>query len=247
VLTEVGGRMTSLRAQGASWWPTPVLEIDHTAVDELNAGLTRIILEKEKDIPAKGMPTPVAGLDKGLTTHWLEYNVLGWDYPECHELRSMVLEGIREYIGLVGEDPDDPEMRITGISCWANVLRHGESLKIHHHDPAFVTAHYTVQSGREEADDPADAGSTVYYRPGFIERSHGGAQAGQTSPWDAEWTVSHPPLDGRLLFFPSYVRHEVRPHLGARERITIALDAYIEKQHAMVYFGGPRWFVPDEK
>jgi uncharacterized protein (TIGR02466 family) len=229
-----------------SWWPTQLLEVQHQNAEDLNAGLAQIILEKEREITHKGMPTPVAGLDRGLTTHWLEYNVLNWDYPACRQLRDLVLSGAREYFRMIGGDPDDPGFKIMGISCWANVLRYGESLQIHHHDPGFISAHYNVQSGNDEESvrQHPDSGNTIYYRPGFIDRSHGGRQAGPTSPWDSEWQVSHAPAEGRLIFFPSYVRHEVRPYVGKSERITIAMDVYIAKQEAMIYFGGPRWYVP---
>jgi hypothetical protein len=225
------------------WWPCPVLLIENKSTEELNKGLARVILEKERELIAKGMPMPIAGLDEGLTALWTEYNVLNWDVPECIELRRLVLNGLREYFKLL-DDPDDPGMKICGISCWANVLRKGESLDIHHHDPGFCSAHYTVQTGSDEATPPEsrDSGHTVYYRPGFFDRSHGVGQA--TSYWDSDWKLSRPPTPGNMIFFPSYVRHEVRPNLGKLERISIAMDIYVKKQKALIHFGGPRWFVP---
>src|SRR5690348_14657897 len=123
--------MTEPRYVPQQLWPTPVLAIYHD-VPALNAGLAQAILEQEPKINARGRATPVAGLQDGLTTHWLEYNVLHWDYPECRELARMILAGAREFIRMVA-DPDDPDYRIRGISCWANVLRPGQSLAIHHH------------------------------------------------------------------------------------------------------------------
>lgn len=230
-----------------NWWPTQLLEIHHSPCEELNRELARLILEQEEKVVRRGMPTPVAGLQEGLTTHWLEYNVLKWDNWAARKLRELVLAGAREYFRRFGGDPDHPDYKIVGISCWANALRHGGALQIHHHDPGFISAHYNVQSGNDEETlaRHSDSGHTIYYRPGFIERSHGGDQAGPTSPWDSEWFVSHPPEEGRLIFFPSYVRHEVRPYVGPTERITIAMDVYIAKQAAMMYFGGPRWYVPE--
>src|SRR5436305_15230785 len=88
-------------------WPTPTLTVQNANAEELNRGLARIIREKERSIISKGMPTSVAGLEEGLTTHWLEYNVLLWDYPEIKEFRKLVLDGLHEYFKLLG-DPDDP-------------------------------------------------------------------------------------------------------------------------------------------
>jgi hypothetical protein len=140
-------------------------------------------------------------------------------------------------------------MEIQGISCWANNLRTGQYQLVHHHDPAFVSAHYTVSSGNEgESLAPSsDSGHTVYFRPGFMDRSHGGKQNGSVSPWDDGWQISRPAKAGQMIVFPSYVRHEVRPHFGRGERISIAMDFFVKRQEALIYFGGPRWFVPDQK
>jgi Putative 2OG-Fe(II) oxygenase len=230
-------------------WATPTMAIEYKNVHDLNEGLARIILEKEREITSNGNPTEVAGVKEGLTAHWLSYNVLNWQYPEIKEFVRLVLLGLQEFFSLIG-DPDDPGLKVSGISCWANVLRFGQSLEVHHHDPAFVSAHYTVRSGvGTNQYDPMTrgkltGGETVYFRPGFIDRSHGGEAAGFVSPWDSDWRISAEPIAGKLFLFPSYVRHEVRPNLGEEERISIAMDVFVKKQNALINFRTPRWFVP---
>src|SRR5262245_58722674 len=88
-------------------WATPTLRLAHPSSGDLNRALARIILEKEREIIGRGNATPVAGLESGLTTHWLDYNVLNWDYPEVAALREFILSGYRQYLALVG-DPADP-------------------------------------------------------------------------------------------------------------------------------------------
>ncbi len=239
--------MSDKAFKSLAWWPTSILTIEQRDARELNAGLHRIILEKEREIVKKGKPIPVAGLDDGLSTLWLEYNVLNWDHAECRELRNLVMEGYHEFVKLVGL-ADDPGMEIVGISCWANILRPGQSLTLHHHDPAFASAHYTVSTGWEEGVlvNSPEAGHTIYYRPGFMDRSHGGKANGVGSPWDDDWRISRPPKPGNMIFFPSYLRHEVRPNVGTQERISIAMDIFVKKQELPMYFGGPRWFVPGD-
>ena len=225
------------------WWPTPIVVVELTEAARLNDALARIILEKEREVLAQATPTAVAGIDHGLTSHWLEYNVLNWEYPEIQEFAGLVLHGAKEFMTHVGAVDEHGEDAIAGISCWANVLRHGESLEIHHHDPAFVSAHYTVRSGRtQDGNGQGDSGNTVYYRPGFIDRSQGDSTFG--GPWDGDWRISVPPRDGRMTLFPSYVRHEVKAHLGPGERISIAMDIYTRKQRVPFYFAPPRWHVP---
>lgn len=146
-----------------------------------------------------------------------------------------------------------PIVQIVGISCWANVLRRGQSIEVHHHDPGYLSAHYTVKTGygvEEVAPDTQphsspsalESGHTVYYRPGFFERSQGEPTFG--SLWDVDWRISVKPQEGNMTFFPSYVRHEVRSQLETAERISIAMDIYIKKQELPFYFAPPRWYVP---
>jgi len=228
-------------------WAVPTLTVTHADHRELNSRLARIIEQKEREVVSSGKATPVAGLAGGLTAHWMAYNVLNWDGPAIETLKSIVLRGARQFISMIA-DPDDPDYQIVGISCWANILRPGQSLEIHHHDPGFLSAHYCVASGVDPDTQLAlpDSGRTDYYRPGFIERSMGGAQAGVASPWDDDWRLTSPPKEGKLFFFPSFIRHEVRPNLGKKDRISIAMDFYIRKQPSsrLIYFSKPRWFVP---
>ena len=231
-------------------WPTPTVSVLAQNAQELSRALTRIVLSEEKRLLNETKATPVAGLEDGLTAHWLEYNVLNWRYPEIEVFRDLLLCGIDSFIKLIG-NADDVGMQIVGISCWANVLRYGQSLAVHHHDPAFVSAHFTVQTGLGEEEDQLgecqDSGETVYFRPGFMDRSHGGKAAGPSSPWDGDWRIVTKPVAGKLFLFPSYVRHEVRPYLGKTQRISVAMDVFVRKQELPIYFGGPRWFVPRQK
>jgi hypothetical protein len=228
-----------------SLWPTPTLRLVLDNPKKLNADLTRIILTEEQKIRGRGTPIEVAGLQEGLTTHWLEYNVLNWKYPEIEVFRDFVMHGVHDFISTIG-DGNSPEMQIEGISCWANVLRCGESLSIHHHDPAFLSAHYTVHSGEDDTQScgAIDSGYTIYYRPGFLDRSHGGKASLAPSPWDDDWRIEKRPEEGALFCFPSFIRHEVRPYWGSTYRISIAMDVFVKKQKLPIYFGGPRWFVP---
>jgi hypothetical protein len=227
------------------WWPTPSLTVEHDDLVEFNAALAALILIEERRLRSTVTGEPVAGLTHGMTTLWRKYNVLNWDYPECRTLKDMAMDGVRRFFAMVG-NPEDPDFKVLGVSAWANVLRVGESLQIHHHDQAFVNAHYFVQTGQTGTDKEVilESGHTVYYRPGFIERSHGERHSEVINPWDADWRVSLAPKPGNFLFFPGYVRHEVRPHLGHAERISIAFDFYIQRQSPLIYFGGPQWFVP---
>jgi len=226
-------------------WPTTTLSVQVENAGEFNRKLAQIVLDNEQEIRAKLKTTQPADLSPNAFVS----NVLKWDYPEIREFRQLVLSSLREYFSLVG-DPEGPDFRISGINCWANVMRFGECLPVHHHDPAFVSGHYLVQSGTNgdasTARGMAEPGNTVYFRPGFMDRCQGiDAAVTASNLWDEDWRVSIPPEAGRLFLFPSYVRHEVRPHMGSGERISIGVDVFLKKQRSLINFRGKRWFVPE--
>jgi hypothetical protein len=239
--------MIQVETETRPLWSTPSVSLFLKNSEPLNKALERIVLQEERRIVSKKKSIPVAGLESGLTTHWLEYNVLNWQYPEIIEFRKYIIMGINKFCAIMGGS-EDHRYKISGISCWANVLRTGQALQIHHHDPAFISAHYTVKTGMEDEEPgtPAlnDSGHTVYFRPGFMDRSQGGQAAAMPSPWDEDWRLSTRPVAGKLFFFPSYVRHEVRPYLGTTYRISIAMDVFLNMQNYPINFNNPRWFIP---
>jgi hypothetical protein len=226
-------------------WPTTTLSVEVQNYSHLNPRLAEIILEHERRVRAALKTTPAAEMRPDAFVS----NVLKWDHPEIREFRQLVLQSVRDYLALVG-DPDDPEMKITGINCWANVMRFGEGLPVHHHDPAFVSGHYQVRSGGNgevaRAVGMGDSGNTVYFRPGFMDRCHGvDAAVTASNLWDEDWRVSVPAEEGRLFLFPSYVRHEVRPYMGNAERISIGVDVFVKKQRSLINFRSKRWYIPE--
>src|SRR5690606_12249650 len=111
----------------------------------------------------KGESVEIAGVTRGITAHWQEYNVLSWGIPETNNLKLHILKRYIEYCDFIGADPLSKDYSIVGLSCWANILRNGQGLEIHHHDPAFVSAHFQVSCDTEK--DDINSGSTIYYRP----------------------------------------------------------------------------------
>jgi hypothetical protein len=237
--------MLNVIKQAKVLWPTTTLSVEIKDSEEFNRNLARLVLDHERRVREKIKTTPVANISPDAFVS----NVLKWDFPEIREFRQVVLSSVREFFSIVG-DPDDPGLKISGINCWANVMRFGEGLPVHHHDPAFVSGHYQVQSGanRDGTDAPGmgDSGHTVYFRPGFIDRSHGiDASVTASNLWDEDWRIGVPSEEGKLFLFPSYVRHEVRPYLGPTQRISIGVDVFIKKQRSLINFGAKRWYVPE--
>jgi uncharacterized protein (TIGR02466 family) len=110
-------------------------------------------------------------------------------------------------------------------NMWANVNQSGHGNEFHSHPGSFWSGVYYVDDGGVSADpslggelefmDPRGAGPAMY-APQLAFAMPGGLSVG------ANETV--PPRTGRLVLFPSFVLHQVRPYRGHSERISIALN-----------------------
>ena len=109
-------------------------------------------------------------------------------------------------------------------NMWANINRTGHGNEFHSHPGSFWSAVYYVDDGGIDADpslggelefmDPRGPGPAMY-APNLAFGS-AGLSVG------ANEVVR--PRAGRMVMFPSWVLHQVRPYRGKAERISIALN-----------------------
>ncbi len=110
-------------------------------------------------------------------------------------------------------------------NMWANVNRRGDANEFHAHPGAFWSGVYYVDDGGIGAEpslggelefmDPRGPGVAMY-APHLAFATPGGLSLG------ANETI--PPKTGRLVMFPAWILHQVRPYRGAGERISIAFN-----------------------
>ena len=110
-------------------------------------------------------------------------------------------------------------------NMWANVNQSGHGNEFHSHPGSFWSGVYYVDDGGIAADpslggelefmDPRGPGPAMY-APHLAFAMPGGLSVG------ANETIA--PRTGRLVMFPSWVLHQVRPYRGNAERISIAFN-----------------------
>lgn len=109
-------------------------------------------------------------------------------------------------------------------NMWANINRTGHGNEFHSHPGSFWSAVYYVDDGGIDAD-PSLGGELEFMDP----RGPGPAMyAPQLAYGPAGLSVGANevvrPKSGRLVMFPSWVLHQVRPYRGTALRISIALN-----------------------
>lgn len=107
-----------------------------------------------------------------------------------------------------------------GLEMWANISPAGASNQLHAHPGCVWSAVYYVddggdlESGRLVLHDPRYPMNRMA-APDLVFASNGVAE---------EIRVEIAPEPGKLVVFPSWLMHSVKPHKGARDRISIALN-----------------------
>lgn len=110
-------------------------------------------------------------------------------------------------------------------NMWANVNRRGDANEFHSHPGSYWSAVYYVDDGGIGGDrslggelefmDPRGPGPAMY-APSLAFATPGGLSVGVNE------TI--PPKTGRLVMFPAFVLHQVRPYRGDAQRVSIALN-----------------------
>jgi uncharacterized protein (TIGR02466 family) len=108
-------------------------------------------------------------------------------------------------------------------NMWANINRSGHGNEYHCHRGAYWSGVYYVDDGGIAADpmlggelefmDPRGPIPTML-APHLGVAMRGGQSAGERVT----------PKTGRLVMFPSWIMHQVRPYRGTAERISIAFN-----------------------
>jgi len=124
------------------------------------------------------------------------------------------------------------------VECWANVNRRQQANKRHTHPGCFWSGTYYVDTGTAEGteDSPA-ANAPASNEPDgafSFEDPRGAAQAlprtrGGPSFWNPDQALLAPEA-GKMILFPSWMPHAVRPYMGGGTRISIAFNFALDRQ-----------------
>lgn len=140
--------------------------------------------------------------------------------PRFGRLAGLLAPHLAEYGALLlGE-----RLRWLVKEMWVNVMQPGGRQEMHNHANSFVSVVLYLTA--------TDAGArTVFHRAlgggdfAFVNEN----KATQVSAFNARRWAAPPMRPGDAIFFPSYLLHEVPPHDGPADRVTIALNSLPER------------------
>jgi uncharacterized protein (TIGR02466 family) len=197
-----------------SYFPTLIFYKDLPNASELNAVVKPAIYAWRDADPAGIVRSNVAQLGSWHST---------LDMSDRSEFRNLVDEirlQAEILFGMLGYDPD---YRPCLSNMWANVLPHHGYNRSHTHPNALWSGVYYVQS-------PPRAGRILFSDPRAQAVSTRPRYRGDRSTPPHGWSeVYYEPIEGRIIFFPAWLRHENEPNLSdsvgrAGDRISVSFN-----------------------
>lgn len=192
---------------------TPIVIEELPDAPALNAALSTTILAREKSHP---------GTQHSNLGGWQS----DWEMDRWGGVAAIKLLAIgRNTANKVTTDRQGKPLSIAWkANMWANINRSGHGNEFHSHPGSFWSAVYYVDDGGIDGD-PALGGELEFMDP----RGPGPAMyAPQLAFGSAGLSVGANevvrPKAGRMVMFPAWLLHQVRPYWGSRQRISIAFN-----------------------
>ena len=192
---------------------TPILIEELPGAETLNAELAKTIMAREQSHP---------GTQHSNLGGWQS----DWEMDRWGGAQAIKLLAIgRNTANRITTDRQGKPVSIAWkANMWANINRTGHGNEFHSHPGSFWSAVYYVDDGGIDAD-PALGGELEFMDP----RGPGPAMyAPQLAYGSAGLSVGANetvrPKAGRLVMFPAWLLHQVRPYKGQVQRISIAFN-----------------------
>lgn len=193
-------------------FPVPIMITSIADCAALNAELKATIEKKQAESEGVKRSNILGWHSDSQMLHW------GGEAARRVAITMLATCGSRtDDVGLQGGGPPRFQM---GIDMWANVSPAGASNQMHSHPGCIWSGVYYVDDGGDNSSAlvllDANYPMNRMYAPDLQFIGLGG----ERFPVREEIA----PEPGKLVIFPSWLNHAVKPHSGERARISIAMN-----------------------
>jgi uncharacterized protein (TIGR02466 family) len=204
----------SLAFETVAAFATPIIVVDLPDGAQLNTALIPVLLKREAEQPSESRST-LGGWQSSL------------DLDKWAGAPAIKLLAIARNIAnrITTDRTGKPVAILWQANMWANINRSGHGNEFHSHPGSYWSGVYYVDDGGVSAApglggelefmDPRGPAPAMY-APHLAFALPGGLSAGTNQ------TIV--PKAGRLVMFPAWLLHQVRPYLGTAQRISIAFN-----------------------
>jgi len=191
---------------------TPLIEFRPQTADALAPALKEVILKRK---------TEHKGIARSNIHGWhSDTDMLEWGGEPARALALEAMQTCGRFTRDLNAAQGQSRYEM-GMEMWANVSPAGASNQLHAHPTALWSAVFYVDDGGDTEEgalvlqDPRFPLTRMYASDLVFTNAAGEKQLSQ------HWVRPEP---GKLILFPSWLMHAVRPHKGERDRISIAMN-----------------------
>jgi uncharacterized protein (TIGR02466 family) len=200
---------------------TPVLKASPPDADALNAALLKSIAAQRTKHP---------GIERSNIGGWhSDTDMAAWAGEAGEALANFAVTTASAH--MVDLAPGGKRQFTWSIEMWANVNPPGCSNQLHCHPAAFWSGVYYPDPGGSEIE--GNGGELLLEDPrypmAYMTVPDLLFRDANNDPMQSQIAIR--PVAGRIVLFPSWLRHSVRPHKGDRDRVSIALNLMLLGAH----------------
>ena len=197
---------------------TPLIFAEIPGAAELNQAIAPVIAERRKADPQGVAISNLLGWHS-------DTEMLEWGGEPAHRLMDEVIAIANRYCEDTGAKGRRRFMWVPEM--WANISAKGAANQLHSHPGSFWSAVYYVDDGYGGSMDRSLGGELEIEDPRTpminMEAPDLRFRPASNAP-PPELVTLIRPASGRLLMFPSWLRHAVKPYFGNGTRVSIAMN-----------------------
>lgn len=193
---------------------TPILKATPPDAESLSSALLEVIDAHRKDNP---------GIDRSNIGGWhSDTGMAHWGGEPAQQLANFAVSEVSAHMVDVAR-AGKRKFNWT-IEMWANVNQPGDANQLHCHPAAYWSGVYYPDPGGAEIE--GNGGELLLEDPryplAYMTVPDLLLRDAAAEPIYSQFAIR--PEAGRIVLFPSWLRHSVRPHQGDRERVSIAIN-----------------------
>jgi uncharacterized protein (TIGR02466 family) len=201
-------------------WGTPLVEVANPQHAAIKDDLVSYARQRERQAKAAIESGVTPAKKQGM--YESTFDLFRQDVPAIRQLANFCAQAVVQCVFKLRQQAAGGREAVTGLGVdihesWIHITRDGGQHEIHNHPNCSWCGIYYVDIGDATLDPPN--GVNRFFPPIDILYEDAGTLAYPQKP------VSYPPADGKLVLFPSYVRHSASPYHGQRDRVLVAFNA----------------------